>query len=47
MGKHSWCKSSQYVMLNIYAQLLYDREVDQDARVRSNVGLALTYSIKN
>lgn len=37
----------KYVMLNVYAQLLYDREVDQDARVRSNVGLALTYSIKN
>ncbi|MBN1600758.1 MAG: DUF3078 domain-containing protein [Chitinispirillaceae bacterium] len=37
----------KYVMLNIYAQLLYDRDVDQDARVRSNVGLALTYSIKN
>jgi hypothetical protein len=37
----------KFVMLNLYAQLLYDKEIDQDVRVRSNVGLALTYSIKN
>jgi hypothetical protein len=37
----------KFVMLNLYAQLLYDKEIDQDARLRTNIGLALTYSIKN
>jgi hypothetical protein len=38
---------TKYIMLNVYAQLLYDREVDQDVRYRETVGLSLTYSIAN
>lgn len=37
----------KFVMLNLYTQILYDKEIDRDVRFRSNVGLALTYSIKN
>jgi len=38
---------TKYMMLNLYAQLLYDREIDRDIRYRETVGLALTYSLAN
>ncbi len=38
---------TKYIMLNVYAQLLYDREIDRDVRYRETVGLSLTYSIAN
>lgn len=38
---------AKFIMLNLYAQLLYDREIDKDVRFRETVGLALTYSFAN
>ena len=38
---------TKYIMLNVYAQLLYDREIDQDVRYRETLGLSLTYSFAN
>ncbi len=38
---------TKYIMLNLYAQILYDKEIDSDVRFRETVGLALTYSIAN
>lgn len=38
---------SKFIMLNMYAQLLYDREIDQDVRFRETVGLSLSYALKN
>jgi hypothetical protein len=35
------------MMLNLYAQLLYDREIDRDLRFRETAGLSLTYSYAN
>lgn len=37
----------KYVSLNLYAQLLYDKEVDSDVRYRQTTGLTLTYSFEN
>jgi hypothetical protein len=38
---------TKYVMLNLYAQLLYDREISRDLRFREITGLSLTYSYAN
>ncbi|NLD99543.1 MAG: hypothetical protein GX640_06685 [Fibrobacter sp.] len=38
---------SKYIMLNMYFQLLYDREIDKKVRTRENIGISLTYSVKN
>lgn len=38
---------TKYIMLNLYAQILYDKEIDSDVRLRETVGLALTYTIAN
>ncbi|MDO5576758.1 MAG: hypothetical protein Q4F84_06730, partial [Fibrobacter sp.] len=40
-------KLIKYIALNLYAQFLYDREIDNSLRHRQTVGLALTYSAKN
>lgn len=37
----------KYIALNLYVQLLYDREIDNSVRHRQTVGLALTYSFEN
>jgi hypothetical protein len=38
---------TKYIMLNLYLQLLYDRDIDKDLRYRENAGLSLTYTLKN
>lgn len=38
---------TKYLMLNVYAQLLYDRQIDQDVRYRETVGLSVSYSFAN
>lgn len=38
---------TKYIMLNLYAQILYDKEIDSDVRFRETVGLALTYTLAN
>ncbi len=38
---------TKYIMLNFYAQLLYDKEIDSDIRFRETIGLALTYTLAN
>jgi len=38
---------TKYVMLNLFAQLLYDREIEESVRYRETVGLALTYTFAN
>ena len=35
---------TKYVMLNFYAKLLYDREIDQDVRYKQTLGLGLSYA---
>ncbi len=37
----------KYVSLSLYAQFVYDKEVDPDARYRQTAGLTLTYSFEN
>jgi hypothetical protein len=37
---------SKYLMVNLYLQMLYDKEVDLRARFKQTLSLGLTYSIK-
>lgn len=37
---------SKYLMVNLYLQMLYDKEVDHRARFKQTLSLGLTYSIK-
>jgi hypothetical protein len=37
---------SKYVMVNLYLQMLYDKEVDLRARFKQTLSLGLTYSLK-
>jgi hypothetical protein len=37
---------SKYLMVNLYLQMLYDKEVDLRARYKQTLSLGLTYSIK-
>ena len=38
---------TKYVMLNLYLQLLYDKEIDSDPRFKETLSLGLTYTFKN
>ncbi len=38
---------AKYIMLNLYAQLIYDKEIDDAVRWKNVVGLALTFSAAN
>jgi hypothetical protein len=37
---------TKYIMLNLYAQLLYDREIDQDVGLKETLGIGLTFNFK-
>ncbi len=38
---------TKYIMLNVYLQLLYDKEIDSDPRFKETLSLGLTYTFKN
>jgi hypothetical protein len=38
---------NKYLMLNLYVQLLYDREIDSDPRLKQTLSLGLTFAFSN
>jgi hypothetical protein len=38
---------NRYVMFNMYVQMLYDKELDSDPRLRNTVAVGLTYAVKS
>ncbi len=38
---------TKYIMMNVYLQLLYDKEIDSDPRFKETLSLGLTYTFKN
>lgn len=38
---------TKYIMLNLYAQMLYDREISEDPRLKETLSAGLTYTFQN
>jgi hypothetical protein len=38
---------TKYIMINLYLQMLYDRQIDTDPRLKNTLAVGLSYSFKN